>query len=359
MNSVTVTQLCQGADLSSNGYSKAFDIVTLKSSFNANDGLVPIRLNKEMEAMDLGKHIEELLLQELEGKNNSGLVSLPYHELVLKQQLQQYCNIFKICSKVLKVKTQVHYQSVIDGILVKGVCDAMLNDVNIMEVKHTSTVVGLDQLMHYAALRFLSSGKETWYLTLCNTNLAQVYLYQVSKNFYHNGAALDYLRNSLAWWREMTSTVSSLSLTSNVMPNSTLVMSSPATKDHTIDGHLDNRKDQKDQIPEQDRLLGVKFIEDAKLEAARIIAAAKLEAMQLHHGKINHEIPIRDPLVVDNDDSDGLVELELVPPPRQEVWESWNPASERIIIVEPHQNSSAPITLEDFIVRFCCCIETD
>lgn len=334
MNSVTVTQLCQGAALSSNGYSKAFDIVTLKSSFNANDGLVPIRLNKEMEAMDLGKHVEELLLQELEGKNNSGLVSLPYQ----KQQLQQYCNIFKICSKVLKVKTQVHYHSVIDGILVKGVCDAMLNDVNIMEVKHTSTAVGLDQLLHYAALRFLSSGKETWYLTLCNTNLAQVYLYQVSKNFYYNGAALDYLKSSLAWWRKMTSTVSSSS--SNDMPP-------PATKD----------EEQKGQILEQDRLLGVKFIEEAKLEAARIIAAAKLEAIQLHH-----EIPIRHPLVMDNDDnddSDGLVELDLVPPQRHEVWGSWNPTSERIIIVEPQQNPSAPVTLEDFIVRFCCCFETD
>ena len=170
-----------------------------------HDKLPAIRLKYQYEKKELGNLIEDLICDTLTGISidPQHCASDGRHD-TLRFQLEQYRRVLATCASNLEVTTQedtdlsLSYE--ILGYRVNGRCDAMLNQVNVLEIKHTSKDVGVDQLIHYAALRYLMTKKKTWYITVCNTNKGTVTMYMIPDKFYNTGEALGYLEESVVCW---------------------------------------------------------------------------------------------------------------------------------------------------------------
>lgn len=178
----------------------ASGLITDSQQYN---NLPPIRLRwKSKDAMSLGLHVEKLLCYTLQDKpiaeTNCDINGNHYGLLM---DLKQYRDVLVSCSGTFNVSCQKKFKYNINGTSVKGVCDAMLNQVNMLEIKHRANDMGMDQLLHYASLRYLSTGKMTWYITLCNTNKGYVSMFKISGKFYTSGAALRYLEESTECWK--------------------------------------------------------------------------------------------------------------------------------------------------------------
>ena len=173
-----------------------------------HDTLPCIMLNEQYEKEEMGTCVEGLIYDVLEGIP----ISTQYrarcdgsHQTLL-HQLDQYRKAIAMCASNLEVVTERNTKANLNlsyevlGYRVKGRSDALLNKVNMLELKHTREDVGLDQLIHYASLRYLAKRKKTWYITLCNTNRGTVTMYMLPDKFYLTGEAQRYLEESVKCW---------------------------------------------------------------------------------------------------------------------------------------------------------------
>ena len=165
--------------------------------------LEPIRMSyRGPNFMKLGLNIENSLCRSLKGVpiTTKQLPKSSSREHILAQ-LQEYRKAIITCAKIFKLVPQLELNHHINGQRITGRCDILLNSGNILEIKHTAQPTGVDQLLHYAILRYLSTGFHTWYITLCNTNLGTIEMYVITDAFYDSGAAREYLTASLTCYR--------------------------------------------------------------------------------------------------------------------------------------------------------------
>lgn len=173
--------------------------ITLSGQYN----LKAIRLTTtEKDVKSLGLKIEQLICDTIQDiPINPQICAKDGTHATLVKVLEGYRVVLAKCAGTLSVTTQRPLNYTVDGYLIKGIADVMLNTVNILEIKHTAKETGLDQLIHYAALYYLSTKKMIWYITLCNTNLGTVKTYKISNKFYSSGEAARYLEESVECWK--------------------------------------------------------------------------------------------------------------------------------------------------------------
>jgi len=179
-------------------------------SKQSTHGLPKVRISGPWRGvMQLGKDVETLVCRTIQNQpiaahwhvRGSKAENLPQVLMAYKQAITK-------CTTKPAIILQKPLEHKIEGYTVKGVVDVVLNQHNIMEIKHTKEETGVDQLIHYAILHYLSTGKYIRFITLCNTCLGYVRQYRISNDFYTNGLALRYLQDSLHCWLDAVTNAS-------------------------------------------------------------------------------------------------------------------------------------------------------
>lgn len=105
-----------------------------------------------------------------------------------------------IYGKVSSVEPQVKMTYMVGNDSLKGICDVLIENKNIMEIKHTGgDNDGRAQLFIYASMLVLSKYKIK-YLTLCNAKLGKSTVYKVTKSF-TSDVAMKYITDLVGLWK--------------------------------------------------------------------------------------------------------------------------------------------------------------